>query len=57
MTRHEVQFGFTAVLSKALRFWDRVILESVEVQLDLTTVNRDVGLQLTRGKLIGAGLP
>lgn len=46
-TGHEVQFDLTTMLSKASGLWDRVIMESIEIRLDPTTVNQEAKLKLS----------
>ncbi|KAJ4443660.1 hypothetical protein ANN_05335 [Periplaneta americana] len=44
---HKMDFDTTTVMDKALGYWDLVIKEDIEIQLDANNINRDGGLQLS----------
>ncbi|KAJ4446135.1 hypothetical protein ANN_12827 [Periplaneta americana] len=46
-TGHKIDFGATTILDKTSGYWDLVIKEAIEIQLDGNNFNRDRGLQLS----------
>lgn len=40
----------TLVLSKAVDFWARLIMEAIEIHLDICTFNRNIGLHLSAAR-------
>ncbi|KAJ4436284.1 hypothetical protein ANN_18915 [Periplaneta americana] len=46
-TGHKIDFGATTILDKTSGYWDLVIKEAIDIQLDGNNFNRDVGLQLS----------
>ncbi|KAJ4432364.1 hypothetical protein ANN_20983 [Periplaneta americana] len=46
-TGHKIDFGATTILDKTSGYWDLVIKEAIEIQLDGNNFNRDGGLQLS----------
>lgn len=45
--RDEVVFPSTRVLTKSEEFWDLIITETLEIQLDTDTFNHDIRIQLS----------
>lgn len=43
----EVCFSSITVLAKSNSFWECVMLETLEIQFELNTLNHKVGLQLS----------
>ncbi|KAJ4448778.1 hypothetical protein ANN_00169 [Periplaneta americana] len=46
-TGHKIDFSATTILDKTSGYWDLVIKEAMEIQLDGNNFNRDGGLQLS----------
>ncbi|KAJ4429872.1 hypothetical protein ANN_22076 [Periplaneta americana] len=46
-TGHKIDFSATTILDKTSGYWDLVIKEAIEIQLDGNNFNRDGGLQLS----------
>ncbi|KAJ4433673.1 hypothetical protein ANN_15984 [Periplaneta americana] len=46
-TGHKIDLGATAILDKTSGYWELVIKEAIEIQLDDNNFNRDGSLQLS----------
>lgn len=44
---HKFLFDETSVISKVDQYWDRVVLEALEIHLDYSVINRDIDLSLS----------
>ncbi|KAJ4432172.1 hypothetical protein ANN_20788 [Periplaneta americana] len=47
---HKMDFGATTILDKTSGYWDVVIKEAIEIQLDGNNFNRDGDLQLSTAR-------
>lgn len=46
-TGHNFEFQSASVFFKALGFWDRVIMEAIEIHVQTNIFNKDIGLHLS----------
>lgn len=46
LTNHQAMFDSLKILAKVYYYWETVILESIEISMDCTAVNGDVGVML-----------
>lgn len=47
LTNHQAMFDSLKILAKVYYYWETVILESIEISVDCTAVNGDVGVMLS----------